>query len=167
MDALQVLNEYSNLPFSFENQYLSISVRTLLPSQANASVTEINDNESGGKKNTTWFHLIAQHKSPYSAVAETGEVIDSDNATVKTFKVKFDKRSTEGVTASRFKDFFNTYYVGKKFFTFPVLSESQTTEKKGDKSFPVKNSIDVMVHPDFKLIDHIREVEVEAKKNQK
>lgn len=168
MDALQVLSQYSNLPFSAENMYLTISVRTALPMQANSSVSQSDDKETGAKKDFTWFHLIATYKSNYTATAETGELMDT-NASIKQLKIKFDKRSTEGVTASKFKDFFDTHYVGKSFFTFPVLHESPTRTRKriGDKEIfeDDKHSIDVMVHPDFKLLDHIREFEAKAKKS--
>lgn len=163
MDALQILNQYSKLPFSLENQFLSISVRTVMPIQANSSVSKMDDKETGGKKDFTWFHLIAQTKSNYSAVAETGELME-DNASIVTLKIKFDKKSTEGVSASRFKDFFDEHIVGKQFFTFPVLSESPTRSKSNGVTEYVKNSIDITVHPDFKLIDFIRDIEAKKAK---
>lgn len=167
MNALQVLDKYSKLPFSAENMYLTISVRTAMPIQANSSVSEMDDKTTGGKKSNVWYHLLASYKSNYTSTAETGELLDT-NATLKQLKIKFDKRSTEGVTASRFKDFFDSHFVGKAFFTFPVLSESPTRSKKrnGDKEYyeDLKDSTDVMIHPDFKLLDFMREYEASIKK---
>jgi hypothetical protein len=169
MEALELLNNYAKLPFSAENMYLTTSVRTALPMQANSSSSETDDKMTGGKKAFTWFQLVANYKSNYSAVSETGEIM-SDNATIKTLKIKFSKQSTEGVSASRFKDFFDTHFVGKQFFTFNVLSESPTRDQDKQnvgKYIIDRNSTDVMVHPDFKLIDFIREYETKLKIVQK
>lgn len=166
MSPLEVLASHADKPFSFDNQFLRASAISIFPIQANSSVTDIEDSLTGGKKSMTWYQLIAQYKSVYTSNSETGEVL-SDNATVKQMKIKFPPESIQGVTASRFKDFFDTHFVGKKSLILPTISESQSFDRQGGKAIPVKNSTDILVDPSFKLIDYIKEYEDKQKLEKK
>lgn len=122
------------------------SVVTFVPIQANASSSE----DSGD-----WAHLVCTYKSRYSAVDSAGNPIDTDNATVKTLKVKFSKESMAGVTPKRFKQFFDDHFVGKKEISLHITGELPVYSNK----ILVKNETQAVVVPDFKLIDFINQIE--------
>lgn len=165
-NPLDVLASHADKPFSFENQFLRSSVIAFMPIQANASATEVDDSSTGGKRQMSWYQLIGQFKSAYSANSETGEAM-KDNATVKTMKIKFPPECTENITASRFKEFMDAHFVGKKSITLPIVSESPSFDRQNGKSTPVKNSVDILVDPSFKLVDYIHDVENKSKANEK
>jgi hypothetical protein len=164
MNALKLIQDSANVPFSFENQFLRNSVISIMPIQANSSTNV--DEKDGVKTTSSWFQLIAQYKSPYSSNTDTGELL-TDNATVKQMKIKFPPDSVEGVSPARFKAFMDTHYVGKKSIILPTISESQSFDRANGKSTPVKNSTDILVDPKFKLLDLINEVAKESIKEVK
>lgn len=159
MNALQLIQDSSNVPFSFETQFLRNSVISVMPIQANSSTNV--DEKDGVKTTSSWFQLIAQYKSSYSSNSDTGEVLP-DNATVKQMKIKFPPETVVGVSPARFKAFMDTHYVGKKSIILPTISESQSFDRAGGKSVPVKNSTDILVDPRFRLIDLINDVAKES-----
>lgn len=114
---------------------------TFVPVQANASSSEGND----------WSHLVCTYKSRYSAQDSAGNPIDSDNATMKTLKIKFSKEAMTGVTPKLFKSFFDDNFVGKKPIKLPVLVEMPVYVNK----IPQKNETQVVVAPDFSLSEFI------------
>lgn len=164
MNALKLIQDSANVPFSFENQFLRNSVISIMPIQANSSTNV--DEKDGVKTTSSWFQLIAQYKSAYSSNTDTGELL-TDNATVKQMKIKFPPDSVEGVSPARFKAFMDTHYVGKKSIILPTISESQSFDRANGKSTPVKNSTDILVDPKFKLLDLINEVAKESIKEVK
>jgi hypothetical protein len=124
--------------------FTKTSVITFIPIQANAS-----SNEDSGD----WAHLVCTYKSRYSALDGAGNPIDTDNATVKTLKVKFSKESMTGVTPKMFKSFFDDNFVGKKEISLHVTGELPVYTNK----ILVKNETQAVVVPDFKLLDFINQ----------
>jgi hypothetical protein len=162
MKSLDHLKSLSEMPFSFENQFKKSTAVVFQPAQANSSITQVDDKTTGGKRQITWFQLVGMFKTNYTANAETGEVLP-DNSTVKTLIVKFSPATAEGVSASRFKSFFDTHFVGKRSIILPISSESEKVEFKDGKRIPIKNTFEAQVDPDFKLIDLINEIEGKSK----
>ncbi|MDA3054317.1 MULTISPECIES: hypothetical protein [unclassified Campylobacter] len=149
-----------NLPFSFENQFKRFSYITIFPNQANASGDK---NENGVY--VSWFQLVAQFKVTYDAVNENGEVLKGENAITKTLIIKFtdDYMRKFNLNGIALKDFFNTYFVGKRFITLPVTEEMPVYEYKNNTRNLIKNQSQVYVVDDFNLTEFIEFIKNQTK----
>ena len=154
------ISQNENLPFSFENQFKRFSYITIFPNQANASTQK---DDSGVY--SSWFQLTANYKVTYDAVNEFGEIIKDDNATTKTLIIKFTndymrKFNTNGIAL---KEFFNAYFVGKRFITLPVTEEMPVYEFKNNTRNLIKNQSQVYIIDDFNLTEFIEFIKNQTK----
>lgn len=148
-----------SLSFSFENLYKRFSYITILPIQANSSS---NKNENGVE--TSWFQLAANFKVTYDSVDENGQVLKDENATTKTLIVKFPYEYLKGLNVSitSLRAFFNDYFVGKRFVTFPVSEEMPVFEYKNGTRNLVKNQSQVKIDENFNLPEFMDFVKKQA-----
>lgn len=131
----------------FNDMFIKSSTITIVPVQANASVTEDKEKNTVGN----WAHIVGSYKSSYSSVDENGNILEEDNATIKTIKIKFSKDSLVGVNNQMFKEFFTKNIVGQYSLTLPVHAELPVYNNK----VLVKNETQAVVLSSFKLLDFI------------
>lgn len=135
-------SEFLKHGVTLQNQYDTISFKGFIPAQANTNIDE-NTDEVG------WGQLLCHFKTSYGRTSQTqGEVVN-DNATLKTLKVSFPAKylKDHNITSDDFKDFFDTYIVGKLRLLIPVSDERQSFKGKT----PMPNQTEVTVHPSFDL----------------
>ena len=139
-----------SLPFSFENLYKRFSYITILPIQANSSSGK---NENGVE--TSWFQLAANFKVTYDSIDENGQVLKDENATTRMLIVKFPFEYLQSfkISATSLRVFFNDYFVGKRFVTFPVTEETPVFEYKNGARNLVKNQSQVKIDENFNLLE--------------
>lgn len=151
-------------PFSPENYTEMLLAIKIMPKNANASLMT----DELGKK-STFYQLLAVFDQSYGTIDENGVILDDDNATSNTVKVKFNSDNIGHVTIQQFKDFFEKHYLNKKQIVLPLSSfkPSESSKKIGDKTVrtPLKGVYDAVVSKDFRLIDLINSVENPVKKS--
>lgn len=157
----KVIEANENLPFNFENQYKRFSYITFFPMQVNTGVADITDSSTGVTTSRPWFQFVCNYKSNFMSVDDDG-VIGEENATVKTLFVKVSSDILEKTQFRRqeLRNFFNKYFVGKRFLTLPVTEETPVFAigANGIKTI-VKNQSQVNVYDGFDLKSFILEFE--------
>lgn len=153
------ISSNESLPFNFENQFKRFSYITIFPNQANSSSGK---NENGVE--TNWFQLTANFKVTYDSIDENGQVLKDENATVKTLIVKFPNEYLQNlkISPASLRVFFNDYFVGKRFVTFPVTEETPVFEYKNGTRNLVKNQSQVKIDENFDLLEFMDYIKKQA-----
>lgn len=109
-------------------------------------------------------HLKAQFKSNYQSIDYNG-LISDDNSNIKIITIKFpmDYLQKHKLNSTLAKKFFDEYFVGKRFVTFPILEEMPVFETKNGVRNLVKDQTQASIDENFNLSEFITLVKKEIK----